>query len=55
MIARDATGTVELAFFHGNAAWLTKALPLGEIRLVSGRVERFQGRVQMAHPYRIVA
>jgi ATP-dependent DNA helicase RecG len=55
VIARDATGTVELAFFHGNAAWLTKALPLGEIRLVSGRVERFQGRVQMAHPDRIVA
>ena len=55
VIARDASGTVELVFFHAKGDWLTKALPIGEIRLVSGRVERFQGRVQMAHPDRMVA
>ncbi len=55
VLARDSSGTVELVFFHAKGDWLTKALPVGEIRLVSGRVERFQGRVQMAHPDRIVA
>ncbi len=54
VLARDSSGTVELVFFHANGPWLSKALPLGETRLVSGRVERFQGRVQMAHPDRIV-
>ncbi len=54
VLARDSSGTVELVFFHAKGDWLTKALPIGEVRLVSGRVERFQGRVQMAHPDRIV-
>ncbi|MBM3531565.1 MAG: ATP-dependent DNA helicase RecG [Alphaproteobacteria bacterium] len=54
VLARDESGTVELVFFHAKGDWLAKALPLGEVRLVSGRVERFQGRVQMAHPDRIV-
>jgi len=54
VLARDSTGTVELVFFHAKGDWLTKALPIGEVRLVSGRVERFRGHVQMAHPDRIV-
>ncbi|MBL8692085.1 MAG: ATP-dependent DNA helicase RecG [Rhodospirillaceae bacterium] len=54
VLARDSSGTVELVFFHARGDWLTKALPIGEIRLVSGRVERFRGHVQMAHPDRIV-
>src|SRR5436190_24235465 len=36
VLARDTSGTVELVFFHANGPWLAKALPLGEIRLVSG-------------------
>lgn len=54
VLARDSSGTVELVFFHAKGDWLTKALPIGEVRLVSGRVERFRGHVQMAHPDRIV-
>ncbi len=54
VLAQDSSGTVELVFFHAKGDWLTKALPIGEVRLVSGRVERFRGHVQMAHPDRIV-
>jgi ATP-dependent DNA helicase RecG len=55
IVGRDDSGSVELVFFHGNLPYLTKALPVGETRLVSGRIERFQGRVQMTHPDRMVA
>ncbi|KZD03721.1 ATP-dependent DNA helicase RecG [Oceanibaculum pacificum] len=50
VLARDATGEMELVFFHTKGDYLAKLLPLGETRLVSGRVEIFQGRPQMTHP-----
>jgi ATP-dependent DNA helicase RecG len=50
----DETGIVELVFFHGHADYLTKLLPKGAKRVLSGRIERFQGRLQMPHPDYIV-
>ena len=49
----DATGGIDLVFFHANADWLAKSLPVGTTRVVSGRIEQFQGGLQMAHPDRI--
>ncbi|HEY3779162.1 MAG TPA: ATP-dependent DNA helicase RecG [Rhizomicrobium sp.] len=46
----DNTAAVELVFFHAKAEYLARALPVGSKRIVSGRVERFGGRLQMAHP-----
>ena len=37
-------------FFQARADYLTKLLPSGEKRLVSGRVELFDGVAQMVHP-----
>ena len=48
-------GTLELVFFHARNDYIARQLPVGERRLVSGRVELFQGRVQMAHPDHIVS
>ena len=48
--ARDETGEIALVFFSARADWLTKLLPEGEIRWVSGRVEWFNGAPQMVHP-----
>ncbi|SMF70630.1 ATP-dependent DNA helicase RecG [Tistlia consotensis] len=48
--ARDETGFIELVYFHARGDWLAKLLPVGERRVVSGRVEHFGGRPQMAHP-----
>ena len=46
----DATGTLELAFFHVKGDWLEKRLPLGRDVYVSGKIETYQGTRQMAHP-----
>ncbi len=46
----DATGTINLTFFHANKAWIEKQLPEGEKRIISGRVEYYQGNPQMTHP-----
>ena len=37
-------------FFHPRADWLRRTLPAGQRRIVSGRVEIFDGIAQMAHP-----
>jgi len=46
----DDTGEISLVFFHAHADYLNKVLPEGEVRVVSGRLERFGGRLQMSHP-----
>ncbi len=46
----DDTGEVSLVFFHANADYLGKVLPEGEVRVVSGKLEVFGGRLQMSHP-----
>ncbi|MDM7946442.1 MAG: ATP-dependent DNA helicase RecG [Oceanibaculum nanhaiense] len=50
VICRDASGDIDLVFFHARGDFLVKQLPVGETRVVSGRVEFFQDRAQMAHP-----
>src|SRR6185369_3599755 len=51
---RDATGFMHLVFFHAKGDWIAKALPIGAVRAVSGRIERFRDEVQMTHPDYIV-
>ncbi len=51
---RDATGFLHLVFFHVKGDWLTKILPVGSTRAVSGRIERFRDEVQITHPDHIV-
>ena len=55
VICRDDTGTLTLIFFRGDQAWLNRQLPPGEERLISGRIEYFQGAPQIAHPDYMVA
>jgi len=50
----DETGYLELVFFHPRVKYLEQQLPIGEKRVVSGRVEYFQGIPQMSHPDTIV-
>ncbi|MBM3541816.1 MAG: ATP-dependent DNA helicase RecG, partial [Alphaproteobacteria bacterium] len=50
----DETGTLDLVFFNPRADYIEKSLPVGAMRAVSGRVERFEGRLQMTHPDYIV-
>ena len=48
--ASDETGFVHLVWFGGSPQHIDRLLPRGETRLVSGKVERFNGEVQIVHP-----
>ena len=55
VITENETGRLEIIFFHARDDYVARALPAGERRIVSGRVEIRQDRPQMAHPDHIVA
>lgn len=46
----DAETTFELVFFHARGDYLKKQLPEGARRVISGKVESFDGVLQMTHP-----
>ena len=50
----DETSLIELVFFHGHDDYLARLLPKRQRRLISGRIERFKGRLRMAHPDYVV-
>lgn len=50
----DDTGRIVLVFFHAKTDYLEDALPTGETRVISGKLELFDGRRQMTHPDHIV-
>ena len=54
VICENETGQIDLIFFHVRDDYVSRMLPAGERRIVSGRVELRQGRPQMAHPDHIV-
>ena len=47
---RDAQMEWQLVFFHAKGDYLQKLLPTGQKRLISGKVELFDGIAQMVHP-----
>ena len=50
----DARASFTLVFFHARGDWIERTLPVGARRLVSGRVELFDGLAQMVHPDHIL-
>lgn len=50
ILCRDATESITLVFFQAKSYWLSKLLPEGSVRFVTGKVMRYRGAVQMAHP-----
>jgi ATP-dependent DNA helicase RecG len=54
VLVEDDTGDVELVFFLANHDWIRKQLPLGETRWVSGKLEMWDGHLQMVHPDRVM-
>jgi ATP-dependent DNA helicase RecG len=49
--AADAQGNiVSLVYFGGSSGWVKKLFPLGETRLVSGKLETYGQELQMVHP-----
>lgn len=53
--AADADGNyITLTFFGRNGGWARKQLPLGEARIISGKLDRYGDELQMVHPDHIV-
>ncbi|MEM1307151.1 MAG: ATP-dependent DNA helicase RecG [Pseudomonadota bacterium] len=55
VMCEDETGEITLVFFHGDPRFVDRQLPVGETRYISGRVEAYNGKLQMTHPDYIVA
>jgi ATP-dependent DNA helicase RecG len=54
VFAFDETGEIALTFFHAHREYLEKQLPVGQVTIVSGRMEWFNGRPSMVHPDHMV-
>ena len=54
VIVEDSSGEMALIFFKVYKDSIKKNLPVGEMRLISGKVESFNGLKQMTHPDYIV-
>ena len=48
--ARDASGFIELAFFHAQGGWVEKLYPVGKELMISGQVDDYKGGRQITHP-----
>ncbi|MCF8475205.1 MAG: ATP-dependent DNA helicase RecG [Emcibacter sp.] len=46
----DATGNLQLIFFHAKGDYIKTQLPEGEVRTISGKVEVYNNQLQMSHP-----
>ncbi|NDG05006.1 MAG: DEAD/DEAH box helicase, partial [Alphaproteobacteria bacterium] len=50
VICGNETGDITLVFFNASTDYLKQTLPIGASRVISGRVEHFDHRLQMTHP-----
>ncbi len=55
VVLDDGTEQITLIFFKIYADSIAKNLPLGATRIISGKIDVFNGRLQMTHPDYIVA
>lgn len=46
----DGASFFDLVFFHAKAPYLQTILPINSKRLISGKLEKFQGRWKITHP-----
>ena len=51
----DAQTSFQLVFFHARGDYLQRLLPTGQKRVVSGKVEIFDGIAQIVHPDHVLA
>ena len=50
ILCSDDSGSLVLVFFHAHEDYLRKNLPEGEVRVISGKVEKFGNEIQITHP-----
>lgn len=50
VVCSNETGDITLVFFHASRDYMTQALPVGQERVISGKLESFNYTLQMTHP-----
>lgn len=50
VVCSDGQHEVQLVFFHPRGDWIEKQLPADQVRVVSGKIELFDGQRQIVHP-----
>ena len=53
--ATDGTASIELIYFNAKYDYLERIFPIGMERAISGRVEKYQGKLTMPHPDYVAA
>lgn len=54
ILVEDETGDVTLVFFHADVRHLLQTMPIGAYRIISGKLELWDGMRQMVHPDRLL-
>ncbi len=54
IVCSDDSGDLTVVFFNARAEWVQAQLPTGQRRVLSGKVELFDGLAQMVHPDHIL-
>ena len=54
LVDEDSGASFELVYFNADADYLKRLLPVGSRRLVSGKLEAYDGWLQMPHPDHVV-
>jgi ATP-dependent DNA helicase RecG len=54
VLVEDASGALELVYFNADRTYLQRLLPVGSRRIISGKLEAYDGRLQMPHPDHVV-
>jgi ATP-dependent DNA helicase RecG len=55
LVVFEAGAALELVYFKADPAYLKRLLPVGGKRLISGKLESYDGWLQMPHPDHVVA
>jgi ATP-dependent DNA helicase RecG len=55
ILVEDESGALELVYFKADPSYLKRLLPVGAKRLISGKIEAYDGSLQMPHPDHVAA
>ena len=55
LVEDDSGAALELVYFNADPVYLKRLLPVGSKRLISGKLESYDGWLQMPHPDHVVA
>ncbi len=55
ILVEDDSGALELIYFKADPSYLKRLLPVGSKRIISGKLEAYDGLLQMPHPDHVAA